>query len=80
MEGPPEQKQADEGVRCLVGRSGSHPGQGWLGGTGCAGVALLSLMFIRSPVGGITVSQAHVYAHSGLCPIWEPQVERVEGH
>ena len=62
MEGPPEQLQADQGVRYLVVRSGSHPGQGWMGGTGSAGLALLSPMFIRSPVGG-----CHCVPGAGLC-------------
>ena len=41
VEGPPEQVQADEGVRCLVGGSGSHSvkagweGQGVLGWPSC---------------------------------------------
>ena len=38
------------------------PGQGWLGGTGCAGVALLSPTFIPSPVGGC-------HCAPGLCTL-----------
>ena len=64
MEGPPEQVQADEGVGCLVGGSGSHPRQGWMGGTGSAGGALLYLMFILSPVGG-----CHCAPGAGLCTL-----------
>ena len=64
VEGPPEQVQADEGVRCLVGGSGSHPRQGWMGGTGCAGVALLSPRFIQSPAGG-----CHCVPGAGLCTL-----------
>ena len=64
MEGPPEQLQADEGVRYLVGRSGSHPRQGWMGGTGSPGGALLYLMFILSPVGG-----CHCAPGAGLCTL-----------
>ena len=64
VEGPPEQVQADEGVRCLVGGSGSHPCQGWRAGTGCAGVALSSPRFISSPVGG-----CHCVPGAGLCTL-----------
>ncbi|XP_058549641.1 uncharacterized protein LOC131491130 [Neofelis nebulosa] len=64
VEGPPEQVQADEGVRCLVGGSGSHPGQGWTAGTCCARVALLSPRFIQSPDGG-----CHCVPGAGLCTL-----------
>ena len=40
------------------------PGQGWLGGTGCARVALLSPTFIPSPVGG-----CHCAPGAGLCTL-----------
>ncbi|XP_043451926.1 uncharacterized protein LOC122492275 [Prionailurus bengalensis] len=40
------------------------PGQGWLGGTGCAGVALLSPRFIPSPAGG-----CHCVPGAGLCAL-----------
>ena len=69
MEGPPEQVQADEGVRCLVGGSGSHPvkagrqGQGVLGWPSCPQGSSRALLV------DVTVSQAQGCAHSGLCPI-----------
>ena len=40
------------------------PGQGWLGGTECAGVALLSPRFIPSPTGG-----CHCVPGAGLCAL-----------
>ena len=48
----------------LGGRVRLTLGQGWLGGTGCAGVALLTPMFIPSPVGG-----CHCVTGLGLCTL-----------
>ena len=49
-------------------------GQGVLGWPSCPQGSSRALLV------DVTVSQGQVCAHSGLCPIWEPQGERVEGH